>query len=99
MLYFIGFLQKEIIKADIHIGTFHESPAAPHPREMIDLEVPYSIRMFIYTDIIRLFIGKMNLYLCIYVLPYQFLFKSNSNSSIWGKTLISVSKTKIYEFS
>ncbi|CAB4002785.1 V-type proton ATPase 116 kDa subunit a-like isoform X1 [Paramuricea clavata] len=37
----LRFLQKEIVKADIHIGTFHESPPAPHPREMIDLEAQF----------------------------------------------------------
>ncbi|XP_028408788.1 V-type proton ATPase 116 kDa subunit a-like isoform X2 [Dendronephthya gigantea] len=37
----LRFLQKEIVRADIHIGNFHESPPAPHPREMIDLEAQF----------------------------------------------------------
>lgn len=35
----IGFLNKEIEKADIHITDTGENPEAPQPREMIDLEV------------------------------------------------------------
>ena len=35
----IGFLNKEIEKADIHIADTGENPEAPHPRELIDLEV------------------------------------------------------------
>jgi len=35
----IGFLNKEIEKADIHVVDTGENPEAPHPREMIDLEV------------------------------------------------------------
>ena len=34
-----GFLKKEIEKADIHVSDTGENPEAPHPREMIDLEV------------------------------------------------------------
>ena len=34
-----GFLQKEIEKAEIPIVDTGENPDAPHPREMIDLEV------------------------------------------------------------
>lgn len=37
-------MQKEIEKADIPIGDTNENPSAPHPREMIDLEV----RCFFY---------------------------------------------------
>ena len=37
--YFTGFMQKEIEKAEIPIGEMSENPDAPHPREMIDLEV------------------------------------------------------------
>ena len=35
----LGFLNKEIEKADIHVVDNGENPEAPHPREMIDLEV------------------------------------------------------------
>ena len=35
----IGFLDKEIEKADIHVRDVEENPEAPQPREMIDLEV------------------------------------------------------------
>ena len=35
----IGFLNKEIEKADIHVTDTGENPEAPQPREMIDLEV------------------------------------------------------------
>ena len=34
-----GFLNKEIEKANIDVADSGESPEAPHPREMIDLEV------------------------------------------------------------
>ena len=34
-----GFLRKELEKADIHVVDTGENPEAPHPREMIDLEV------------------------------------------------------------
>ena len=34
-----GFLRKEIEKADIQVADTGENPEAPHPREMIDLEV------------------------------------------------------------
>ncbi|XP_046846195.1 V-type proton ATPase 116 kDa subunit a1-like isoform X2 [Xenia sp. Carnegie-2017] len=37
----LRFLQKEILKAGIDIGTSHGSPSAPHPREMIDLEAQF----------------------------------------------------------
>ena len=36
---FSGFLLKEIEKADIPMADTGENPDAPHPREMIDLEV------------------------------------------------------------
>ena len=39
LLFLIGFLKKEIEKADIHVVDTGENPEAPHPREMIDLEV------------------------------------------------------------
>ena len=35
----IGFLCQEIEKAGIRVVDTDESPEAPHPREMIDLEV------------------------------------------------------------
>ena len=35
----LGFLNKEIEKADIHVTDTGENPEAPQPREMIDLEV------------------------------------------------------------
>ena len=35
----IGFLNQEIEKAEIPIVDTGENPEAPHPREMIDLEV------------------------------------------------------------
>jgi len=35
----IGFLNKEIERADIHVTDTGENPEAPQPREMIDLEV------------------------------------------------------------
>ena len=35
----IGFLNKEIEKADIHVTDTGENPEAPQPREMIDIEV------------------------------------------------------------
>lgn len=35
----IGFLDKEIEKADIHVRDVDENPEAPQPRDMIDLEV------------------------------------------------------------
>jgi len=35
----IGFLNKEIEKADILVADNGENPEAPYPREMIDLEV------------------------------------------------------------
>ena len=40
--YSSGFLRKEIEKADIHVVDTGENPEAPHPREMIDLEVGIS---------------------------------------------------------
>ena len=40
---FLGFLNKEIEKADIQVSDTGENPEAPQPREMIDLEV--SIRI------------------------------------------------------
>ena len=38
-LYLLGFLQKEIEKAEIPTVDTGENPDAPHAREMIDLEV------------------------------------------------------------
>ena len=35
-------MMKEIEKADIQIADTGENPEAPHPREMIDLEVELS---------------------------------------------------------
>ena len=39
---------KEIEKADIEIADTGENPEAPHPREMIDLEVLFC-QAYIYT--------------------------------------------------
>ena len=39
MFILIGFLDKEIEKADIHVTDTGENPEAPQLREMIDLEV------------------------------------------------------------
>ena len=39
MFILIGFLDKEIEKADIYVYNTEENPGAPQPREMIDLEV------------------------------------------------------------
>ena len=39
MFILIGFLDKEIEKADIHVNDTEENPEAPQLREMIDLEV------------------------------------------------------------
>lgn len=36
---YLGFLEKEILRADIRILDTGENPEAPAPREMIDLEV------------------------------------------------------------
>ena len=35
----LGFLDKEIEKADIHVRDVEENAEAPQPRDMIDLEV------------------------------------------------------------
>ena len=37
--FFLGFMLKEIEKAEIEIADTSENPEAPPPREMIDLEV------------------------------------------------------------
>ena len=49
-----GFLNKEIEKANINIVDTGESPEAPHPREMIDLEVSLFevILMYLFISII-----------------------------------------------
>ena len=38
---FVGFLSKEIEKAELRMQEPQDSPDAPHPQEMIDLEVEY----------------------------------------------------------
>ena len=41
ILFLIGFLNKEIEKADIQVADTEENPETPQLREMIDLEVKF----------------------------------------------------------
>lgn len=43
IIYFVGFLEKEIKKDSIQMMSIGDNPEAPQPREMIDLEVLYSL--------------------------------------------------------
>ena len=39
MIFYIGFMHKEMDKADVVVQDSDEIPEAPHPNEMMELEV------------------------------------------------------------
>ena len=41
LMFCLGFLRKEIEKAGLRVNEPSEFPDAPHPQELIDLEVEY----------------------------------------------------------